>query len=356
MTRSPILPVDVPQAGSSNLLRLFFLIFLLQKWFFRLSKFFLVFLSEFRNRFKCSLSNSRYAWVGSVLLYFRMSFVNKCQQIEDDPPLQHRYVTRSHFSTSFVVLIYNNHFNFHMFHWEEKAYYIWNWIRSLRKVCLSENCRVGRVCLDIVFLSWVFPWEAKAGPAQPTSHKRAHISELHCAHFHNKLNLCELETNEHFWGIFPFLKSGDRTLFTSSPPLQHSSFLLIQIKLKYSKTNLSIGPETKSISFITINIVSILTLHINIISTLFLMSINHISRPHKCPLPTDGPTLEMTAHCITIWSKFSSISVWKRLFFHFQTIEIFFHFHIIRFFFHFHIIRFFFHFHIIEIFFNSHRS
>ena len=55
----------------------------------------------------------------------------------------------------------------------------------------------------------------------------------------------------------------------------------------------------------------IIALYIIIISTLFLMSINHISRPHKCPLATDGPTLEMTAHCITIWSKFSSISIWS---------------------------------------------
>ena len=44
----------------------------------------------------------------------------------------------------------------------------------------------------------------------------------------------------------------------------------------------------------------IMMMLIIIISSLFLMSINHISRPHKCPLPTDGATLEMTAHCITI--------------------------------------------------------
>ena len=44
---------------------------------------------------------------------------------------------------------------------------------------------------------------------------------------------------------------------------------------------------------------------------LFLMSLNHISRPHKCPLPTDGGTLVMTAHCsITIWSNFSVNSKW----------------------------------------------
>ena len=50
------------------------------------------------------------------------------------------------------------------------------------------------------FLGFSLGRQKPARPG-PTSHKRAHISQLHCAHFHNKLNLYELETNEAFGGI-----------------------------------------------------------------------------------------------------------------------------------------------------------
>ena len=206
--------------------------------------------------------------------------------------------------------------------------------KSLSGWKLQGGAGLPRYCFP--FLGFPKGSKSRPGPAPP--HIRGLIFHSYTAHIFITNSIYEnLKLMRPFPGIFPCLKSGGGHFLHLLLPF--SFFSLInwrcwQYNWKLDPSQLSVKKSTKSHSSCSTwwssslpsasssamsfhdddhhhddHFHMIMMMIMIIISTLFLMSINHISRPHKCPLPTDGPTLEMTAHCITIWSKFSHISI-----------------------------------------------